>query len=247
MIGVPLFTILVLCRRIIPAAWSADILIALNPKHQPTAGYMRKIRADLTTNFPGCSVYFQSADIVSQVLNFGVSAPIDVQIMFNNYDSSYKYAAKLKEAMKTIPGAVDVNIKQVLDYPTFKINVDRERAQELGLTQRDAANAMLIALSSNTTVSPSFFINPINNVNYTVAVKVPYAQLSSMNSVLNTPVTNNNASLMQTVNASPRDLPIAQAQPLGNIATAKFQNEYDVISHYTVQRGDGYYRECRRA
>jgi multidrug efflux pump subunit AcrB len=95
---------------------------------------------------------------------------------------------------------------------------------------------MLIALSSNTLVSPSFFINPVNNVNYTVAVKVPYAQLNSMNSVMNTPVTNNNASLMQTVTTQPTDLPIAQAQPLGNIATAQFQNEYDIISHYTVQR-----------
>ena len=236
MIGVPLFYNLGFVQTDNTSSMDADILIALNAKHQPTAGYMRRIRKDLNDNFPGCSIYFQSADIVSQVLNFGVSAPIDVQIMNSNYDSSYKYAVKLKEAMKTIPGTVDVNIKQVLDYPTFKVNVDRERAQELGLTQRDAANAMLIALSSNTTVSPSFFINPVNNVNYTVAVKVPYAQLNSMNSVMNTPVTNNNASLMQTVAARPTDLPIAQAEPLGNIATTHFENEYDIISHYTVQR-----------
>jgi multidrug efflux pump subunit AcrB len=235
MIGVPLFYNLGFVQTDNTSSMDADILIALNPKHQPTEGYMRKIRSDLNANFPGCTIYFQSADIVSQVLNFGTSAPIDLQIMFNNYDSSYKYASKLKDAIRTIPGTADVNIKQVLDYPTFRINVDRERAQELGLTQQDAANAMLIALSSNTTVSPSFFINPVNNVNYTVAVKVPYAQLNSMNSVMNTPVTNN-TSLMQTVNPSPTDLPAAQAQPLGNIAIAKFQNEYDVISHYTVQR-----------
>lgn len=235
MIGVPLFYNLGFVETDNTSSMDAEILISLHPGHQPTAGYMRKIRADLSDNFPGCAVYFQSADIVSQVLNFGTSAPIDLQIMYNNYDSCYKYAGKLKDAIKTIPGAVDVNIKQVLDYPTFKINVDRERAEELGVTQQDAANALLIALSSNTTVSPSFFINPVNNVNYTVAVKVPYAQLNSMTSVMNTPVTNNN-SLMQTVAPSPTDLPAAQAQPLGNIATAKFENEYDVISHYTVQR-----------
>jgi multidrug efflux pump subunit AcrB len=235
MIGVPLFYNLGFVQTDNTSSMDADILIALNAVHQPTAGYMRKIRADLNENFPGCQVYFQSADIVSQVLNFGTSAPIDLQIMFNNYDSSYKYAAKLKDQIRTIPGTVDVNIKQVLDYPTFKINVDRERAQELGMTQQDAANAMLIALSSNTTVSPSFFINPTNNVNYPVAVKVPYAQLNSMNSVMNTPVTNN-TTLMQTVNPSPTDLPVSQVQPLGNIATAQFMNEYDVISHYTVQR-----------
>ena len=235
MIGVPLFYNLGFVQTDNTSSMDADILIALNPNHQPTAGYMRKIREDLNANFPGCSIYFQSADIVSQVLNFGTSAPIDVQVMNNNYDSSFKYATKLKVAMKTIPGAVDVNIKQVLDYPTFKINVDRERAQELGISQQDAANAMLIALSSNTTVSPSFFINPVNNVNYTVAVKVPYAQLNSMNSVMNTPVTRS-GSLIQNSTPSPTDLPISQIQPLGNLATAKFQNEYDVISHYTVQR-----------
>ncbi len=236
MLGVPLFYNLGFVQTDNTSSMDGDILISLKPGHQPTAGYIRRIRKDLNDNFPGCTIYFQSADIVSQVLNFGTSAPIDVQIMFNNYDSSYKVASRLKEAIKTIPGTADVNIKQVLDYPTFKIKVDRERAQELGLTQRDAANAMLIALSSNTTVSPSFFINPTNNVNYTVAVKVPYQQLNSMNSIMNTPVTNNNASLMQTIGSSPTDLPIAQAQTLGNLATAEFQNEYDVISHYTVQR-----------
>ena len=236
MIGVPLFYNLAFVQTDNTSSMDGDILISLNKDHQPTEGYIRRIRKDLNDNFPGCTIYFQSADIVSQVLNFGVSAPIDIQIMNNNYDSSYKYASKLKEAIRTIPGAADVNIKQVLDYPTFKINVDRERAQELGLTQRDAANAMLIALSSNSTVAPSFFINPVNNVNYSVAVKVPYQQLNSMNSIMNTPVTNNNSSLMTTVNPSPTDLPIAQAQPLGNLATVKFQNEYDVISHYTVQR-----------
>jgi multidrug efflux pump subunit AcrB len=235
MIGVPLFYNLGFVQTDNTSSMDADILIALNPVHQPTAGYMRKIRADLSENFPGCQVYFQSADIVSQVLNFGTSAPIDLQIMYNNYDSSYKIASRLKDQIRTIPGAADVIIKQVLDYPTFKINVDRERAQELGMTQQDAANAMLIALSSNTLVAPSFFINPVNNVNYPVAVKVPYAQLNSMNSVMNTPVTNN-TTLMQKSTPSPTDLPVAQAQPLGNIATAQFMNEYDVISHYTVQR-----------
>jgi multidrug efflux pump subunit AcrB len=235
MIGVPLYYNLAFVQTDNTSSMDADILIALNTGHQPTDSYIRRIRQDLNDNFPGCHIYFQSADIVSQVLNFGVSAPIDVQIMFNNYDSSFKYAVKLKDAVRTIPGTADVNIKQVLDYPTFKINVDRERAQELGITQQAAADAMLIALSSNTTVSPSFFINPVNNVNYTVAVKVPYQQLNSMNSIMNTPVTNN-ASLMQTSANSPTTLPISQVQPLGNLATVQFQNEYDVISHYTVQR-----------
>ena len=235
MIGVPLYYNLAFVQTDNTSSMDADILISLNKDHQPTAGYIRQICKDLNDHFPGCTIYFQSADIVSQVLNFGVSAPVDIQIMNNNYDSSYKYAIKIKEAIRTIPGTADVNIKQVLDYPTFKVNVDRERAQELGLTQRDAANAMLIALSSNNTVAPSFFINPINNVNYQVAVKIPYQQLNSVNSIMNTPVTVPSAA-SQIMNSTPGDLPMAQAQTLGNLATVNFQNEYDVISHYTVQR-----------
>ncbi|MDR3713714.1 MAG: efflux RND transporter permease subunit [Puia sp.] len=235
MIGVPLYYNLAFVQTDNTSSMDADILISLNKGHQPTAGYIRRIRQDLNDHFPGCTIYFQSADIVSQVLNFGVSAPIDIQIMNNNYDSSYKYATRIKEAIRTVPGTADVNIKQVLDYPTFKVNVDRERAQELGLTQRDAANAMLIALSSNNTVSPSFFINPVNNVNYQVAVKIPYQELNSVNSIMNTPVTVPSSG-SQTTTPLPTDLPIAQAEPLGNLATVNFMNEYDVISHYTVQR-----------
>jgi len=233
MIGVPLFYNLAFVQTDNTSSMDADILISLNPGHKPTNDYMRQIRQDLNNSFPGCAIYFQSADIVSQVLNFGVSAPIDIEIMNNNYDTSYKYALKLKNAIRTIPGTADVNIKQVLDYPTMKFNVNRERAQELGLSQQDVANSMLVALSSNATVAPSFYINPVNNVNYNVAVKVPFKELNSVNSILNTPVTPgkpvpNGATLA--------DMPMAPAQTLGNLASVDYENQYDVISHYTVQR-----------
>ena len=234
MIGVPSFFNLGFIQTDNTSSMDADILISLNKGHKPTEEYKRKIRKDLEDNFPGCTIYFQSADIVSQVLNFGTSAPIDIQIMNNNYDTSYKYATRLKNAMRTIPGTADVSIKQILDYPTMKFNVDRVRAQELGMTQKDVANAMLVALSSNATVSPSFFINPVNNVNYPVAVKIPYQQLSTLNSIMNTPVTGSNgpaAAVSPTM-----DLPMAQTQTLGNLATVDYENQYDVINHYTVQR-----------
>ncbi len=233
MIGVPLFYNLAFVQTDNTSSMDADILISLNKEHKPTAEYVRQIRQDLNDNFPGCVVYFQSADIVSQVLNFGVSAPIDIQIMYNNYDTSYKYAIKLKNALRTIPGTADVNIKQVLDYPTMMFNVNRERAQELGLSQRDVANSLLVALSSNSTVAPSFYINPVNQVNYMVAVKVPYQQLNSLSSILNMPVT---ASAPQTGGSNLTDMPMAQTQTLGNLASVEYQNQYDVISHYTVQR-----------
>jgi len=236
MIGVPTSYNLAFVQTDNTSSMDADILISLNKGHKPTADYIRQIRKDLNEHFPGCSIYFQSADIVNQVLNFGTSAPIDVQIMNNNYDTSYKYASKLKDAIRTIPGTADVNIKQILDYPTLKFNVNRERAQELGLSQRDVANAMLVALSSNSTVAPSFYINPQNNVNYQVAVKVPYQQLNSVNSILNTPVTPGGSSMNSTPNPLPTDLPMAQTQVLGNLAMVDYENQYDVINHYTVQR-----------
>ncbi|HXS37324.1 MAG TPA: efflux RND transporter permease subunit [Flavipsychrobacter sp.] len=235
MIGVPTFYNLAFVQTDNTSSMDADILISLKPGHKPTEGYIRQIRKDLNDNFPGCTAYFQSADIVSQVLNFGTSAPIDVQIMNNNYDTSYKYALKLRDAMKTIPGAADVNIKQILDYPTLHFNVDRERAKELGLSQQDVANSMLVALSSNSTISPSFYLNPENNVNYTVAVKVPFEQLNSVNSILNTPVTSS-ANQQGGGDNTTANLPMAQAQTLGNLATVNVQDQYDVIDHYTVQR-----------
>jgi multidrug efflux pump subunit AcrB len=236
MIGVPVSYNLAFVATDNTGSMDAEILIALNVKHKPTIGYMRAIRKDLEENFPGCVAYFQSADIVSQVLNFGLSAPIDVQIMDNNYDRAYAMASRLRDSIKTLPGAADVTIKQVLDYPTFKFNVDRVRAGELGLTQRDVANNMLVALSSSSIVDPSYYINPINNVNYVVAVKVPYEQLNSVSSLMNTPVTNGNAPVNSTVNPTPTSLPTAQSQTLRNLATVDLENQYNLVSHYTVQR-----------
>ena len=235
MIGVPSFYNLGFVQTDNTSSMDADILVSLKPGHKPTEDYKRAIRKDLAEKFPGCMVYFQSADIVNQVLNFSTSAPIDVQIMYSNYDTSYRYATMLQKAMRSIPGTADVNIKQILDYPTFKFNVDRTRAQELGLAQKDVANAMLVALSSNATISPSFYINPQNSVNYPVAVKIPYQQLNTINNILNTPVTAGNAGT-STAGTSPTDLPMAQTQTLGNLATVKYENQYDVINHYTVQR-----------
>ncbi|MDR3679894.1 MAG: efflux RND transporter permease subunit [Flavipsychrobacter sp.] len=236
MIGVPVSYNLAFVQTDNTSSMDADILIQLKEGHKPTSEYIHKIRKDLAESFPGCTVYFQSADIVTQVLNFGLSAPIDIQIQNNDYDSSYKYAKILRDAVATIPGAADVSIKQVLDYPAIKFNVDRVRASQLGVSQNDVASAMLVALSSSTTVSPSFYINPVNNVNYQVAVKVPYAQLNSVSSLLNTPVTNGKALSAQTIAAGPMDLPASQTQTLGNLATVDFENQYDLISHYTVQR-----------
>lgn len=236
MIGVPVSYNLAFVPTDNTGSMDAEILIALSAEHKPTIEYMRAIRKDLEKNFPGCVAYFQSADIVGQVLNFGLSAPIDIQIMDNNYDRAYAFASKLRDSIKTLPGAVDVTIKQVLDYPTFRFNVDRVRAGQLGLTQSDVANNMLVALSSSSIVDPSYFINPINNVNYTVAVKVPYQQLNSVGALMNTSVTHGVGAVNSTVNPTPEALPASQSQTLRNLASVELENQYNMVSHYTVQR-----------
>jgi multidrug efflux pump subunit AcrB len=236
MIGIPAFFNLGFVGTDNTGSMDADILVSLKEKHRPTVGYMKKIREDLQEHFPGCSVYFQPADIVSQVLNFGLSAPIDIQIQYPDYNKSWEYARTLRDGMRQIPGAQDVNIKQVLDYPTLKLNVDRVRAGQMGLTQRDVANDMLIALSSSGTVSPSYYINPQNNVNYLVAVKVPTENLNSVQSLMATPLTPATNSLTSNPTGAPMDLPGSQTQTLGNIASVSTENRYNLINHYTVQR-----------
>lgn len=235
MIGVPVSYNLAFVNTDNTSGMDADITISLKEGHRPTREYMQKIRKDLNDHFPGCTIYFQSADIVNQVLNFGLPSPIDVQIQFGDYYKSYEYAKTLRDEMKAIPGVEDVAIKQVLDYPTFKVDVDRVRAAQLGLTQRDVANDILISLSSSSMVGPSFYINPANSVNYPVAIQTPYQKIHSVQDLMNTPITTTN-NFTNTINSSPTDLPEAQTQTLGNLAKVTNTTQFNLFSHYTVQR-----------
>ncbi len=216
----------------------AEILVSLREGHAPTADYVTKLRDDLTQSFPGSTIYFQTADIVSQVLNFGLPAPIDVQVQDNNLERGYAMAARLRDAIRSVPGAADVHIKQMLDYPTLRLEVNRQRAAALGLSQGDVANSMLVSLSSSALVAPSFFINPVNDVNYLVAVKAPIEQVSSVRQLLALPVTPPSAAALLQTGASgpPSDVPHAPTQTLGNISTVTTRAIPNEIDHYTVQR-----------
>ena len=236
MIGVPVSYNLAFVNTDNSSGMDAEITVSLKEGHKPTLDYVKKIRKDLNDHFPGCEIYFQSADIVNQVLNFGLSAPLDVQIQYPDYYKSYDYARTLRDQMKSIPGVEDVVIKQVLDYPTFKVDVDRVRAAELGLTQQAVANNILISLSSSTMVGPSFYINPSNSVNYPVVVQTPYQKISSVQDLMNTPITTLNPPFNNTISSSPTDLPVAQAQTLGNLAKVTNTTQFNLFSHYTVQR-----------
>ena len=147
-----------------------EMLISLNKPHRPSEYYRKQLRERLEYDFPGVTFYFQTADIVSQVLNFGLPAPIDIQIQDQNFSRSYEVGQRLLQMVKRIPGVVDPRITQVLDFPTLQIDVDRQRAARLGVAQRDVANNMLTSLSGSSLISPTYYLNPQNGVNYTVAV-----------------------------------------------------------------------------
>jgi multidrug efflux pump subunit AcrB len=212
-----------------------DFLISLKEGHKPTVAYMDQLRKELPAKFPGSSFYFQPADIVSQVLNFGLSAPLDVQVEYKDLDKAYTYAKTLRDEMKKIPGTADVNIKQVLDYPTLRVHVDRVRASRLGLSERDVANSMLISLSSSSLVAPSYFVNPNNNVNYNVVVQTPLDKLNSVDNLLRTPLT---STLGRAVNAKtdPSEVPHAAVQTLGNVVSLTTEVTPNQVNHHTVQR-----------
>jgi multidrug efflux pump subunit AcrB len=214
-----------------------EMLISLNKPHKPSDHYRRLIREQLADEFPGTTIYFQTADIVSQVLNFGLAAPISIQIQDQNLQRSYAAAQKLLQMMKRIPGVVDSRIPQVLDFPTLDIEVDRQRAAKLGVAQRDVANNMLTSLAGSTLVNPTYYLNPQNGVNYQVAVSTPLEQLESVNDILSfpaNPAINNISPAPAAV--TPTTVPTAQVTRLGDIATVRPGSTMNAINHYTIQR-----------
>ncbi|MEI9938459.1 MAG: efflux RND transporter permease subunit [Pseudomonadota bacterium] len=226
----------------------ADILIALTPKHHPSEGYIERMRRELPVKFPGTSLYFQSADVISQVLNFGTSAAIDVQIQGRDLEHNYQLAQKIKARVSRIPGAVDVHIPQVTNHPELRVNVDRERAAQLGLAEKDVASSLLTSLTGSSLVSPSFFVDPKTNVNYSVVVQTPFTDIDSVNALLATPIVgsvptaNANSASPGTPGAleqSGDSLQSALSAPgqapyLGSIATILPNVNRSVINHYTA-------------
>jgi multidrug efflux pump subunit AcrB len=211
----------------------AEILISLKPDHHPSNDYIRAIRARLPEQFPGSIFYFQTADIVSQVMNFGLSAPIDVQIQDVNFERATGLGRQLLERMRRIPGVADPHLVQVLNYPTLQVDVDRLRAAKLNISQRDVANNVLTSLSSSVLVSPNFFLNPQNNVNYSVAVQTPIEQINSVSDLLHTPISRPDTPLASVV---PNVLPSASVMRLGDIASVYPRSTLESVNHYTVQR-----------
>jgi len=199
----------------------AEILISLNPeKHHPTDGYIRRLRHDLNQAFPGTSFFFQPADIVSQVLNFGLPSPIDIQVVGHEQRANFNIANEIAEQLRRVPGAVDVHVQQAFDLPNLQVNTDRTKVQEVGFTQRDVASSLLVALSGSFQTAPSFYLNPVNGVSYQVASQTPQYNLDSLQNLAGIPVTGPSGAVPQL---------------LGNLATISRGTEQDLVSHYNIQ------------
>jgi len=199
-----------------------EILISLkrDRKRGETWEYARRLRQELPAAFPGSTFFFQSADMVSQILNFGIPAPIDIQVIGRNQQANYKIAKEIERRLAGIPGVVDVRLHQVLDAPELRINVDRTRAGQMGMTQRDVASNVLVSLSSSGQVSPNYWLHPASGVSYLIAVQTPEYRVASVDDVRATPLTGARSNVPQL---------------LSNVATVEHTTTPMVSSHYNVQ------------
>jgi multidrug efflux pump subunit AcrB len=199
-----------------------EILVQLKGERgKPTRSYVAELRDKLPQRFPGVQFFFQPADIVTQILNFGTPAPIDVAIMGNNQVGDFVVAQKLAREIRHIPGAVDVHVQQAFDGPTLHMDIDRTRVQSVGLQARDVAQNLLVSLSSSFQTAPAFWLDPKNGVSYSVAVQTPQYRMSTFQDLQNTPVSGT--------------APGTPPQILGNLVQASTTARPAIVSHYNVQ------------
>jgi CzcA family heavy metal efflux pump len=204
------------------SAADGEIMVALDPeRHGPTAGYVKTLRERFAARFPTFEIFFLAPDITTQVLNFGLSAPIDLQVSGppGNRADNLRIARRLRDQLARVPGAVDVHLQQALGAPALRVNVDRVEASQQGLTERDVANSVLVSLSSTAAVAPSFWLDPRRGVQYLVAVQTPQYEVSSLDALRNTPVGAPGGAAVQT---------------LGNLATIARDAQPVNITHYNV-------------
>jgi multidrug efflux pump subunit AcrB len=198
-----------------------DIFVSLNKHHHPTAGYVRTLRARLPQLFPGTTVSFLPADIVSQILNFGSPAPLDLQVAGPDRDADQAYATMLLRRMRTIHGIADARIQQSQDNPQLKVNIDRTKMAQFGLTENDVTNSVVTMLSGSTQTQPTFWLNPKNGVSYPISAQTPEYQVSSLSDLENIPVTGASGT--------------GGVQVLGGLGPIHREFSSAVASHYNIQ------------
>jgi multidrug efflux pump subunit AcrB len=205
-----------------------DILVTLTEKHGPTEDYVRELRQRLPREFPGVLFYFTPADIVTQILNFGLPAPIDIQVASQDSEASRQFATTLLAQLRSVPGTADLRVHQPFDQPKIHINVDRTKAVESGFTQLDVANSALISLSGSNQTTPEFWLDPRNGVSYSITTQTPQFAIASLSDLRNIPISSTSGSAGSGSAARP--------EILGDVATMSRGSGLAVVSHYNIRR-----------
>lgn len=200
--------------------FDGEVQIALKADHAPTDRYIDSLRRELPRRFPGIEFFFQPADIVTQILNFGLPAAIDVQFAGNNVRENYRLAGLLQKTVQQIPGTVDVHIQQRVNQPNLALNMDRTQLQQLGLSAANVAQSVLIPLSGSSQTAPAFWLNPVNGITYSITVQSPQYNIDSIDSLLQIPV---------GVGGS------GPTQLLGNLVQVKSGRQPAVVSRYNIE------------
>jgi multidrug efflux pump subunit AcrB len=199
----------------------SDIMVALKPGHKPTANYVRQLRLSLNRQFPGITFYFLPADIVSQTISFGLPAPYDIQVVGRNQQADQQVANAIAQKVRLVRGAVDVRIQQPNDLHRLEFNVDRTKAVQLGLTERDVAGSVLLALSGSSQVTPTYWLDPMNGVQYLVNVRIPEPETTTL-------------SALQSIPLSASTAGKGNGQVLNNVADVDHITSQPIYSHYNV-------------
>jgi len=218
----------------VASAADADILVSLNEKHDPTAQFVSKVRKRIHRDFPGVITSFPPADIVAQILNFGLPAPIDVQVIGANIAANAGVAYKLVDQISRIPGAVDVRVQQPQDSPRLNAVVDRTLASQLGITESQVANSLLGALSGSVQTNPNFWVDPKNGVSYSLNTQSPQYSIDSLDALQNLPILGP-AGTASTTPASGISATGAPTQILGNLVQFNRSTEAPIVTHYNIQ------------
>jgi multidrug efflux pump subunit AcrB len=207
-------------------AGDADILVTLNENHHATAGYMRALRRRLPAEYPGTSFYFLPADITTQILNFGLPAPVDIQVEGSDTEGNRLVVNKMLTELRQVPGIADARIQQAFDYPQYDVAIDRTKAAQAGFSERDVANSMLNSLSGSFQITPMFFLNYQNGTSYNLVAQTPQYAVQSIQDLQNVPITASGA-------RSPAIL--------ADVASIKRTSEMEVINHYNIRRVEDIY------
>src|SRR5579862_7737245 len=198
----------------------AEILVGLSANHHPTEELVRQLRQALPRRFPGVEFFFQPAAIVTQILNFGLPAPIDIQVTGADMEGNYEIAQQIANQLRLVPGTADVHVQQMLSLPTLHLDMDRNLVTQVGMNPRDVAQSVLVSLSGSFQTAPAFWLNPKNGVTYSVAVQSPQYRITSLQDLMNMPV---------------NDPAVPNSQVLGNLARLAPTARPAVVSHYNVQ------------